>query len=323
MISGPPEADAEAAPESLQVPFNGPGQLLTIWDFGEPPGLRKRALVLTRDGVSQTLDVDARHARWRNPNELLVEAYQDSRKVIMRLGPEGKVLQLLNDTGALTDIEPSPDGRWLVAERVGSHGREGLDIRDLAEGFVQRNPRAGLLDPRLANVTHAIWSPDGQFLAVAILTHEHRGLVPRLAILHRDGDSLKVLPGQRGQEEPGGVVPLFWQLDGIYARSSRGLLRCDLKGAGCSLVYEPGEARFAFAGTPAGEEKALLLVQDLKSDPLDVRAKEIHEVDLSTGIGRVLLRLPEQVFISDIDWCPDLPRAESGHRFTISEAKSG
>jgi hypothetical protein len=37
-------------------------------------------------------------------------------------------------------------------------------------------------------------------------------------------------------------------------------------------------------------------------DPLETRAKEIHQVSLDTGKGYVLLGLPDGVFISDLDW---------------------
>ena len=50
------------------------------------------------------------------------------------------------------------------------------------------------------------------------------------------------------------------------------------------------------------DKEILLLVRDRKEDPLEVRAKEIHSVDLKTGKGKVLIQLPSDVFISDIDW---------------------
>jgi hypothetical protein len=142
---------------------------------------------------------------------------------------------------------------------------------------------------------------------VAVRVREERGLVPVLALLSRDEAIVMSLPDRSSgaKSEPGGVVPLFWTADGIYARSQRGLLRCSAQGSDCALVYGPGEDKFAFGGVRTDERKALLLVQDLKVDPLEVRAKEIHEVDLATGQGRVLLRLPNGVFISDLDWIGD------------------
>ncbi|MBC8292749.1 MAG: hypothetical protein H8E45_06230 [Proteobacteria bacterium] len=58
-------------------------------------------------------------------------------------------------------------------------------------------------------------------------------------------------------------------------------------------------------GRQVNDHKALLLVKDFTVDPLEARAKEIHEVNLVTGEGRVLLRLPDGVFISDLDWIND------------------
>ncbi len=46
-------------------------------------------------------------------------------------------------------------------------------------------------------------------------------------------------------------------------------------------------------------------MSDRSRDPFEDRGKEVHEVDLGTGKGRVLRRLPDGAFIDDIDWIGD------------------
>lgn len=294
-------------PSRFELPFDGPGQIATIWSWGPNRPDGGKALVLTVSGRSRRLDVEApTRVRWRSPNELLLEqAVQPVRDGsgtrIARITGEGAVLAVLSDREGLAAAQPSHDGRWVALERHGQQGPLGCEIRDLEAGF---RVHASCHSSDLGSTAHAVWSPDGDQIAVAVRVREERGLVPRLALLSRDDPRLKRLPDRPAgeQSETGGVVPLFWNADGIYARSHRGLLRCSAQGSGCALVYAPGDAKFAFAGVEVGEKNALLLVQDLNVDPLEVRAKEIHEVNLATGEGRVLLRLPDGVFISDLDW---------------------
>jgi hypothetical protein len=219
---------------------------------------------------------------------------------------DGAVIEVLSDQEGLSGSEPSPDGRWVFVERFGQRGALGSEIRDLASGFRLHTFYQNSLRPS-GFAWHAVWSPEAERLVASMPIREDTGLVPHLILLSRDRSTFARLPDQRadGEADSGGVVPLFWSKDGIFARSNSGLLRCDPAGSGCTLVYSPGKARFAFAGVRAGERRALLLVQDIKLDPFEVRAKEIHDVNLATGEGRVLLRLPVGVFLSDIDWIQD------------------
>jgi len=219
---------------------------------------------------------------------------------------DGAVIEVLSDREGLSGSEPSPDGRWIFVERFGERGALRSEIRDLAAGFRLHTLYQNSLRPS-GFAWHAVWSPEGERLVASIRLREATGVVPHLILLSRDRSSFSRLPDQRadGEGDGGGIVPLFWSEDGIYARSNSGLLRCDPAGLGCTLVYSPGKARFAVAGVRAGDKRALLLVQDLRLDPLEVRAKEIHDVDLATGEGQMLLRLPDGVFLSDIDWIQD------------------
>jgi len=299
-----------APPSRFEIPFRGPGQLATIWSWG--PNDLDSALILTlRDGTRRVTAEAPKRVRWRSNKELIVEQGvqpigHGSATRIVRMSRDGAVIEVLSDREGLSGSEPSPDGRWVFVERFGERGALGSEIRDLAPGFHLHTLYQNSLRPS-GFAWHAVWSPEGERLVASIRIPEDTGLVPHLILLSRDRSSFARLPDQRadGEGDPNGMVPLFWSRDGIFARSTAGVLRCDVAGSGCTLVYSPGKARFAFAGVRAGENRALILVQDLDLDPIDVRAKEIHEVDLATGEGRPLLRLPDGVFLSDIDWIQD------------------
>jgi hypothetical protein len=109
-------------------------------------------------------------------------------------------------------------------------------------------------------------------------------------------------------------MPMFWNRSGIYAWSARGVFRCDPQGSGCHVLYNPGDAWHVIGGTAFGEGEALLLVADVKADPLELRAKEIHRLNLSTGKGERWVRLPNDVFVSEIDWIGNSDSKESDPR---------
>lgn len=229
---------------------------------------------------------------------------------IVRVGREGDVLRVLSDREGSTGPVPSPDGRWLALERSSENGFAGLEIRDLSQDFrlVAFHSSSSAFHLIGGGVA---WNPAGTQLVVGswVDAPEHRGtLYPRLTLIGRDEPTRlkRIADGPAGTDaEVGGVVPLFWKESGIYGRSNRGLLRCDPHGSGCELLYSPGKDRFVLTGTAFGTRQALLLVQDPRVDPLEVRAREIHQVDLTTGKGTVLVRLPDGTFINDIDWIND------------------
>jgi hypothetical protein len=307
-------ATATKAPVRYEIPYEGAGQLATIWSSGSI-GPHGDVLTITSHGKSRRVDVDAPdRVRWRLPTELLVE--QDivssgaHRNRILRIDRTGHILAVLNDGENLAAPEPAPGGRWLALHHFDKGGNNDLEIRDFDSEL--RPVTIYPAGPELRTLFPAIvWSPDATRVVTTTMVDDpnQKGtLSPRLVLLDRDNpDSIRRVPdGSGGQDgEHAGVAPLFWTARGLFVRSNRGLLRCDLNGAGCDLVYSPGEARFAFTGTAVGNDQALLLVQDHRLDPLETRAKEIHLVDLATGKGRVLLRLPDNVFIDDIDWIAD------------------
>jgi hypothetical protein len=246
-------------------------------------------------------------ARWRSQHELIVETLSPRRPGLqmLRVSNDGKVLATLVDTAGFRDATPSPDGRWVTIMRSIGNDKS-FEVRDLSAGFEPHVSRVlPLASDRLETSELAwvgAWSPDSDQIALAVhVRGKIRGFVPTICVVARDGSG----PGQffeEGIAEPSGVFPLFWTSDGIYARSSRGLLRCSLTESRCTLLYSPGKARFIVSGSAVGESGALLLVQDHDLDPFEVLAKEIHRVDLKTGEGGVFLRLPDGTLLKDIDW---------------------
>lgn len=309
------------SPSSFEIPFDGPGQLATIWSSGRDCPDGERVLVLTTHGQSRRVGIEApRRARWRSPTELLVEQHvlpvrDGSGTRILRMTPEGKVLEVLSDREGLGNVEPSPDGRAVLLEQDNQKGFLGFEVRSLAEDFRLLADHPKPTSREIGSMpTPPVWSPDGSKFAVGLLApnlpKEPGRLYARIAIISRDTPGYTRVPDSPPGQEPleGGVIPLFWKEDGIYVRTTKigsGLLRCDPEGSGCTPVYAPGEHRLVLEGRPVAGHKALLLVKDFTVDPLEARAKEIHEVNLATGEGRVLLRLPDEVFVSDLDWIGD------------------
>jgi hypothetical protein len=308
-------ATSTESPTRYAIPFEGAGQLATIWSSGRI-GPHGDALIITNRGKSRRVDVDSpNRVRWRLPTELILQQDVQSEQGVhtdrvLRIDRAGNVLGAVGDGEPVAEPQPAPGGRWLALHRFDKGGNNDLEIRDFDSAL--RPVTIYPAGPELRTLFPAIvWSPDATRVVTTTMVDDpnQKGtLFPRLVLLDRTNpDSVKRVPdGPDGKNgEHAGVAPLFWNARGLYVRSNRGLLRCDPNGGGCELVYSPGEARFAFTGTAVSNDQALLLVQDHRPDPLEPRAKEIHQVDLATGKGSVLLRLPDGVFIDDIDWIAD------------------
>jgi hypothetical protein len=227
----------------------------------------------------------------------------------------GKILETIT-TDRFVEPEPASDGlRLAVGHVVHDGGTTSLEIRDLANGFRLLNAFSPD-EIALWLGAHPTWAPDGKRLVVSIRSDDSdigEHLQPRLAIVSPDSGTVERLYVDRKSRKrvPRGMAPIFWHPRGIYVSSARGVLRCDPEGKGCDVVYNPGEARHVIGGTAFGENEALLLVKDVKADPLEPRAKEIHRLNLATGKGELWVRMPEDVFVSDIDWIGDADSKES------------
>jgi hypothetical protein len=292
----------------LVLPFEGPGQLVAVMSRGphRPPN---HAVVVATGGESRVLPLEPPSAaRWLSPQKILVEHSGPGLSgKIVRVDRTGRVLDVIA-SGAFANARVSPDRRQVVVARtINKQGNEILEVRDLDRGF--EVVRSWFPEELLSSLGGSVWlvpvwSPDGNALAMSVDSQENGKVYPRLAVVPLGSSTVTRLydsPEDHKRDESG-LIPIFWHRSGIYVRSSRGVQRCDPEGLGCEVVYHPGADRYVVNGTLFGKNEALLLVQDRKPDPLEVRAKEIHRLNLLTGKGELWVRLPDDVFVSDIDW---------------------
>lgn len=135
-----------------------------------------------------------------------------------------------------------------------------------------------------------------------------RGRVwPRLHILDLASGEIRriadaVPPRKR---ELSGTTPLIWTEHGLFASAQSRILRCDPEGDGCRVVHTFEDYQIVRGGTHVGGGRAYVLITDIRPDVFEIRANELHEVDLVRGGGKLLLRLPDGVFLDDIDWIAD------------------
>jgi hypothetical protein len=281
-----------------------------------PTGYGRGVLIRTENGESQEIPIAAAsRARWTTGNDLIIEQQIGPNERgfgtrVVRADSAGRILEVLSDREGLGHSTPSPSGRWVALQRDGEKAPEGVEVRDLGGGFDVISFHPGPPDPRLsAQAVGIAWKPDESEFAVGLLVpdRDQSGhLIPRIAIATREKPGFRWVVDPWQNDDPatgiGGAAPLFWRTDGIYARSGEELVRCDPAASSCSRCYTAGEGRSIVGGTVIDGDRALVLVRDLERHPVEARAKEVHEVDLTTGRGKVLLRVPGDSFISDIDW---------------------
>ncbi len=285
---------------NLPPPPPGSGQLAMLISRGWPP--HSVLAVVTPEGSREFSVGRLSAVRWRSQQEIIVEQSGSGwSQKLLRIDRKGKTVGTITEE-YFVGPQPSPDGRRIAVGHVlDDGGLTRLEIRDLAGGFrlLSAFPPDALPRPRLA-----AWDPTGTQLAVAIEALEDNGFQGRLAIVSAGNNTVRRLydrPVDR-RKDPRGVMLMFWHSTGIYAWSARGVLRCDPSGADCVALYDPGDARHIIGGTAVGDQGALFLVADVRADPLEPRAKEIHYLNLDTGVGKMWVRLPKGLFVSDIDW---------------------
>ena len=313
---------AGGPPSPYDIGFRGPGRLAVIWEREHADGELSRTVVVYDGASVRLLDLEqAMHTRWLSPEQLLVARELPGeppeytpRMELVRLAVESGAEHALVSPGRYYDPEPSPDGQWLaVGVELNDQGESELQIWYLKGGADPVATRAQPLDrPR--------WSPDGIDLVVSRMVSdpddaesEESGAAvhgvgltfPRLFRVKRSlaGELEPLRDGFPGAERAhGGSFPLWWDGRGIWARQREGLARCDPTGAGCALVYRPGEGKRVAHGRPVGANEALLLVIDTDSGERHPLPREVHRVNLESGEGRTTYRAAEGVAFVGLDW---------------------
>lgn len=289
----------------MQRTFDKDGQVVAVMSAGPSRPDANLLVVAAADGA-MTVDIEKpKYARWIAENELIVEhGYRASSRVpqsrIVRIDRQGNQLQVLSDNEGLSNPKPNKMGQWAAVRFNEKSGvPEGVAIRGggSASSFNSFVPFHENAAARM--FSHLAWAPDSTHLALAVWEESSfgHGILPRLGILSDGSTPIRRFDAKNSIN----ARPLFWTKVGLFATGKEGMLQCNGKTESCELVYAPGSGRFIFSGTPTDDEHAILLVQDHESDPLEVRGKELHKVNLKTGTREEFMRLPNDVFISDID----------------------
>jgi hypothetical protein len=301
-------------------PFAGPGRLLLLLES-------ERGTQLALLTASDRRHLDAAgvlRARWVSPHALLLlvegEGAAESEGTYGAPDTRLRVLSLrdgtLRDVGPVGrhyDPEPSPDGQWLaVGAETPGLGDSDLEIWSLAEPFRRVAVRHQSMEqPR--------WRADGRALVASVLMADPESddswggsfggtgfRWPRMHSLRRDlGDPAFVWDGaQRATLAPGGSLPLWWDARGLFARQSRGLVRCDLEAQQCALVFATEPSRRVVDGRAAGPDAAWLLSVEAR-DAFDRRQPdELLHVALPDGALRDRWKPAPGTWILDLDWAP-------------------
>jgi len=228
---------------------------------------------------------------------------------VVRVDLLGNDLEVIAVGGLVGQVHPSPDGRSLALVRI--HPKTGKQTIAI-HGYVKNDDGSERLgEPRLfpdLRVDEMLWRPDSAQLALGLaVEHEGANYYARLHILDLESGELtrirdSVAPLER---EANGTVPFLWNEHGLFANSMRRVLRCDPGGGGCSVIYEAPRHLLVRGGTAVGGTKAYIFLSDMSRDPFESRGHELHEIDLVAGGGKMLLRLPDNVFIDSLDWIAD------------------
>lgn len=297
--------------------FAGPGRLLLLLDG---PGGREIALL----DAHRERRIDARgvlRARWVSPNALLLlveapdpedaPALPDTRLRLLSL--EGGASRDVGPIARPYDPEPSPDGRLLaVGAETGALGDADLEIWSLDDPATRIAVRHQSLEqPR--------WREDGRALVASLLMADPESddalggsfagsgfRWPRLHQLRRDlGDPVLVWDGERPHTlAPGGSLPLWWDAGGLFARQTRGLVRCEPVASRCTLVFATQPERRVVDGRPAGPDSAWLLTVEARDAFDRAQPDELLRVALPDGALRSRWRPPAGTAILDLDWAP-------------------
>jgi hypothetical protein len=252
-----------------------------------------------RINLSQTFQ-----ARWLSSDEIIVQqSYETISGTlgdrVIRVDRHGQLLEVLSDQEGVAFPVPNKLGQWLALKIDQKTGvMQGIEFHGLRDGSGFSSFMEIRQDAQLNRLSNVVWSPDSTKLALAAWVKSNRGYVPRIGFVSGAAEGIQMIDDDMSLN----ARPLFWKKEWVYGANDKGMFRCDAMKHGCEFIYAPGDGRRIVSGVSVGKDHALLLVQNLRLDPFETRATEIHKVDFLEGKKLDVIELPEGVFISDIDW---------------------
>jgi len=306
---GPWQVDAPK-PERFDVGFEDRGRLATIWRWGKAIPGHEATLVVSDRAGSREIGVDRPgEIQWIAPERLFYD--HDRRDGRPDRGPfvvdlAGRIVRDFDAPERLQSPVVSPDGRWIANTHWDERGNGTFEVL----------PFDGPLEPigTRADLSRAVWSPDSTRLAawrIALPRDVPRGIYGRELLLPRDLSSETPLHENRASDARGynAFGTSWWAADGLYGIGDGVLQRCDPEGSGCVELFRPQVEGSLRGVTPGPPGVAYLLVNEEDPCFLETGAREIHRLELATGRTERLLRTPEGVVLTAIDWV-DVPDAE-------------
>lgn len=301
--------------ESIDMPVNGVisdiqhrfvdnGQIVVVASTGSNRPENEMLFFIDsvnqeRINLSQTFQ-----ARWLSSDEIIVQqSYETISGTlgdrVIRVDRHGQLLEVLSDQEGVTNPVPNGLGQW-AAPRIDlkSGVLQGIEFHGMHEGSWLPSFMRIKVDEELSDLSNIVWSPDSTKLALAAWVKSNRGYVPRIGFVSGAAEGMQMIDDDMSLN----ARPLFWKNEWVYGANDKGLFRCGTVKQGCHFIYAPGDGRRIVSGVAAGKEHALLMVQNLRRDPFEIRATEIHKVDFLEGSSSDVLELPEGIFISDLDW---------------------
>jgi hypothetical protein len=287
----------------IQQRFVGEGQVVVVVSAGSNRPENEMLFFIDSENQERINLNRTLQARWLTSDEIIVQqSYKTISKTlgnrIIRVDRHGQLLELLSEQEGVTSPIPNGRGQW-VALRIDlkSGVLQGIEFHRMYDGSSFPSFMRIKVDENLSDLSNVVWSPEFNKLALAAWVKSNRGYVPRIGVVSGASEGIQMI----NDDMSFNARPLFWEKEWVYGANDKGMFRCDAMEHGCEFIYAPGDGRRIVSGVSVGKDHALLLVQNLRRDPFETRATEIHKVDFSEGKKLDVLEFPEGVFIIDID----------------------
>ncbi|MEJ2694053.1 MAG: hypothetical protein P8166_13660 [Candidatus Thiodiazotropha sp.] len=210
--------------------------------------------------------------------------------------PENEMLFFIDsENQERINLNRTLQARWLTSDEIIVQQSYKTISKTLGNRIIRVDRHGQLLE--LLSEQEGVTSPEFNKLALAAWVKSNRGYVPRIGVVSGASEGIQMINDDMSLN----ARPLFWEKEWVYGANDKGMFRCDAMEHGCEFIYAPGDGRRIVSGVSVGKDHALLLVQNLRRDPFETRATEIHKVDFSEGKKLDVLEFPEGVFIIDID----------------------